>query len=65
MRVVLAGASGLIGTALQPVLREDGHDVDFVLAEHTAGQRVTVTVRSATTAATRTLTVELGDLAHS
>jgi putative serine protease PepD len=39
-------------------------DLASVLAEHTAGQRVTVTVRSATTSATRTLTVKLGDLAH-
>jgi putative serine protease PepD len=39
-------------------------DLANVLAEHTAGQRVTVTVRSATTPATRTLTVKLGDLAN-
>jgi putative serine protease PepD len=39
-------------------------DLANVLAEHTAGQQVTVTVKSASTPATRMLTVKLGDLAH-
>jgi putative serine protease PepD len=69
--VVPKGPAATAGIAAGDVITKIGdtpitsaEDLANALAEHTAGQRVTVTVRSATSGATRTLTIQLGDLAH-